>query len=85
MTTYQVILSVGLGNDLEALTVMWDGNSTVSSTVHGKYFQGTSGLCGTWDENGDNDQTGQDGQVDEDLVDFGWSWKKVEGGKSQDC
>ncbi|KAL5263402.1 hypothetical protein ACHWQZ_G008688 [Mnemiopsis leidyi] len=74
-----VILSVGLGNDLEALTLTWDGNSTVSSTVHGKYFQGTSGLCGTWDENGDNDQTGQDGQVDDDIDDFGWSWKKVEG------
>jgi hypothetical protein len=73
---------VGLGNDLEALTLTWDGNSTVSSTVHGKYFGATSGLCGTWDDDNNNDQTGLDGQVDDDLDQFGWSWKKVEAGRS---
>ena len=80
---YKVVLSIGLGNDLEALTLTWDGNSTVSASVHGKYFQGTSGLCGTWDDDNDNDQTGKDGQVDKDLDQFGWSWKKVEGGTLQ--
>ena len=32
------------------------------------------GLCGTWDEKQDNDQTGKDGQAGE-VADFGWSWK----------
>ncbi|XP_063689126.1 IgGFc-binding protein-like [Bolinopsis microptera] len=74
-----VVLSVGLGNGLEAVTVTWDGNSTVSSTIHGKYFQATSGLCGTWDDDSDNDQTRKDGQVEDSLDQFGWSWKHVEG------
>ena len=78
----QVVLSVGLGNGLEAVTVTWDGNSTVSSTIHGKYFQATSGLCGTWDDDNDNDQTRKDGQVEDSLDQFGWSWKHVEGGRS---
>ena len=43
-------------NELEALDLTWDGNSTVSTTLHGKYFTRTSGLCGNWDENSDNDQ-----------------------------
>ena len=61
-------------NELEALSLVWDGNSTVSSTIHGRYFEGTSGLCGTWDDNTENDQLTRDGE-DGDLGDFGWSWK----------
>lgn len=56
-------------NELEALDLTWDGNSTVSSTIHGKYFQDTSGLCGSWDENPDNDMEGQE------LTDWGWGTK----------
>ena len=69
-----LVVTVKLPNDLEALSIVWDGNSTVSTTIHGKYFEGTSGLCGTWDENGDNDLTGSGGDV-EDVTNFGWSWK----------
>ena len=63
-----------LVNELEALSLVWDGNSTVSSTIHGRYFEGTSGLCGTWDDDMENDQTTKDGDAG-DLNDFGWSWK----------
>ncbi|XP_063676239.1 uncharacterized protein LOC134812668 isoform X1 [Bolinopsis microptera] len=69
-----VIVKLLLVNELEALSLVWDGNSTVSSTVHGRYFEGTSGLCGTWDDNTENDQITRDGE-DGDLGDFGWSWK----------
>ena len=63
-----------LVNQLEALSLVWDGNSTVSSTIHGRYFGSTSGLCGTWDDDTENDQTTKDGDKG-DLNDFGWSWK----------
>ena len=56
-------------NGLEALDLTWDGNSTVSSTIHGKYFEGTSGLCGSWDEDDGNEQGGAE------LNDFGWGNK----------
>ena len=39
----QVVVQVMKANGLEALDLTWDGNSTVSSTIHGKYFQGTTG------------------------------------------
>lgn len=68
-------MKIDLGNDLEALSLIWDGNSTVSATIHGKYFEQTRGLCGSWDDNTDNDQSGKD------LNEFGWSWKYVENGE----
>ena len=67
-------MKVFLTNQLEALSLVWDGNSTVSSTVHGRYLEGTAGLCGTWDDDLDNDQTTKEGEAG-DLNDFGWSWK----------
>ena len=63
-----------MSSTLEALSLVWDGNSTVEATVHGRYFERTQGLCGTWDDNTDNDQTTSGGDAG-DLNDFGWSWK----------
>ena len=53
----------------ESLSLIWDGNSTVSSSIHGTYFEGTEGLCGSWDDDADNDQD------DKDVAEFGWSFK----------
>ncbi|XP_063676879.1 SCO-spondin-like [Bolinopsis microptera] len=64
-----VVVKVMKANGLEALDLTWDGNSTVSSSIHGKYFEGTSGLCGSWDEDDGNEQGGAD------LNDFGWGNK----------
>ena len=69
MLLLQVIVTLEMGNGLEGLTLIWDGNSTVEATAHGKYYEKTKGLCGVWDENPDNDLSGK--HVD----DFGWSWK----------
>ena len=61
---------------MTALQLTWDGNSTVTTTIHGKYFKsGTKGLCGKWDGKPGNDLTMQNGQVSKDVGKFGWSWK----------
>merc|ERR1712176_128491 len=71
-----IVLKLNLNGGLEALDLIWDGNSTVSSTIHGMYFKGTSGLCGTWDDNAENDQISSVGENEfDDLNEFGWSWK----------
>ena len=72
----QLIVTLDVGNGLEGLTLTWDGNSTVDATVHGKYYENTKGLCGVWDENPNNDQSGN-----ADVNDFGWSWKYTEQGE----
>ena len=80
-TIPQIVLKLNLNGGLEALDLIWDGNSTVSSTVHGMYYEGTSGLCGTWDDNKDNDQISSVGENEfDDVAEFGWSWK-IEGEK----
>ena len=39
----QVIASIHLTGTMEVLYLEWDGNSTSTATVHGKYFEGTGG------------------------------------------
>ena len=40
------------------------------------YYQGTTGLCGSWDDNAENDQISSVGEDEfDDLNEFGWSWK----------
>ena len=40
------------------------------------YYQGTTGLCGSWDDNAENDQISSVGENEfDDLNEFGWSWK----------
>ena len=41
--SYQVIASIHLTSTMEVLYLEWDGNSTASATVHGTYFEGTTG------------------------------------------
>ena len=71
---FQLIVKLKLNDGLEALDLIWDGNSTVSSTIHGMYYQGTTGLCGSWDDNAENDQISSAGE-NNDVNEFGWSWK----------
>lgn len=50
-------------------------------TVHGQYYGQTAGLCGSWDGQGANDQLVEEGVVEEDVNEFGWSWKFIEEGE----
>jgi len=77
----KVIASIKLTGTMEALYLEWDGNSTSTATVHGKYYEGTKGLCGVWNNDESDDQTNKGGAQDEDLAQFGYSWKIEEDGE----
>ena len=81
----KIIVNIHQKNDAEALYLEWDGNSTVSTTIHGQYFEGTSGLCGNWDGDDSNDldpnpNGGTHGK--DELSQFGWSWANPNEGET---
>ena len=46
-----------------SLVVEWDGVNSVSIGISAMYFNQTEGLCGTYDENKENDFTTPNGEI----------------------
>ena len=55
--------------------VEWNNVHNVRVTVHGRYINKTSGLCGTFNQNPADDFLTANGTIVENAVNFGNSWK----------
>ena len=55
--------------------VEWNNVHNVRVTVHGRYINKTSGLCGTFNQNASNDFLTAYGATVDNAVNFGNSWK----------
>ena len=55
--------------------VEWNNVHNVRVTVHGRYINKTSGLCGTFNQNAADDFLTANGETVGDAVNFGNSWK----------
>ena len=53
----------------------WNNVYNVRVTVRGRYINRTAGLCGTYNDNEDDDFWTPDGRNAADPVEFGNSWK----------
>ena len=57
------------------VTVEWNNVHNVRVTVLGRYLNRTSGLCGTFNRNPNDDFLQANGTTTDNVLDFGNSWK----------
>jgi len=62
------------GSDL--MTVKFDGNHRIEIELEGVYKETTQGLCGTWNDNKQDEYQTREGAITNDLNEFGNSWKE---------